>query len=187
MSPQCLPGLRAMDHVGLVVPDLEVALKLFVDALGAQLLFVHGPYRGGADAHLQQRQFERHRRTEVENIAMVRIGPTNFELLQFSAPDQRRDVPRTSDLGGHHVALYVDDIEVAAEHLRAHGVRVLGVPMPLQGPESGPRAVFVFALTNWGLALELVSYPGGKQYEATSELQLFDPRQQSLWNPVVSD
>ena len=178
-----LPGLRAVDHVGLVVPDLAEALALFVDVLGAVPVFEHGPYRGGADPQLQERQFARHPRTEVEKIAMLRIGPLNVELLQFSAPDQRHEVPRTSDLGGHHLALYVDDLDVAVIHLREHGVRVLGEPMPLPGPESGPGARFVFALTSWGLALELVSYPNGKQYEATADGRLFDPREQNTWPP----
>lgn len=151
-----LPGLRRGDHVGLVVPNLEAAVAFFVDVLGGVCALRHGPYRGvPGDPDMQVRQFARHPRTEVDGIAVVHVADTVLELLQFSAPDQRRDVPRTSDLGGHHVAFYVDDIVVAVAHLRRHGVRVLGEPMPLPGPESGPGAQFVFALTPWGLALEL--------------------------------
>jgi glyoxylase I family protein len=161
-----LPGLRRGDHVGVVVPDLDAALALFVDVLGGSCLVRHGPYRGRPDdPGLQERQFARHPRTEVEGIAMVRVADTVVELLQFSAPDQRREVPRTSDLGGHHLAFYVDDMPAAIEHLRSHGVRVLGEPMPLPGPEAGDGALFVFALTGWGLALELVTYPNGKAWQ----------------------
>lgn len=161
-----LPGLRRGDHVGLVVPDLEAALAFFVDVLGGSCLVRHGPYRGRPDdPDLQERQFARHPRTEVEGIAMVQVADTVVELLQFRAPDQRREVPRTSDLGGHHLAFYVEDMPAAIEHLRSHGVRVLGEPMPLPGPEAGDGALFVFALTEWGLPLELVTYPNGKAWQ----------------------
>jgi hypothetical protein len=43
---------------------------------------------------------------------------------------------------------------------------VLGEPMPLPGPEAGRGARFVFALAPWGLALEFVSYPYGKAWQA---------------------
>ena len=164
--PGGLPGLRRADHVGLVVPDLDAAVGFFVDVLGGACVLRHGPYRGvPGDPDLQVRQFARHPRTEVDGIAVVHVADVTLELLQFRAPDQRRDVPRTSDLGGHHLAFYVDDLDAAVEHLRANGVRVLGSPMPLPGPEAGEQARFVFALTPWDLALELVSYPHGKAWQ----------------------
>ena len=43
-------------------------------------------------------------------------------------------MPRNSDIGGHHVALYVDDLDAAIEHLRAHGVH------GLDGPDRQRRA-----------------------------------------------
>lgn len=161
-----LPGLRRGDHVGLVVPDLDAAIEFFERVLDGRCVLRHGPYRGvPEDPEMQVRQFARHARTEVEGIAVVHIADLVVELLQFSAPDQRREPPRTSDAGGHHVAFYVDDLDAAVVHLRACGVRVLGSPMPLPGPESGPQARFVFALAPWGLALEFVSYPHGKAYQ----------------------
>jgi len=167
-------SLRGLDHVGLTVPHLDQAVRFFNEAFDAELLFQHGPYRGRGD--VQERQFARHRDTEVVGIAMLRLGSMNLELLEFTAPDQRREPPRTSDLGGHHLALYVDDLEGAIVELAAHGARVLGKPMALPGPESGPDAWFVFCLTPWGLALELVSYASGKAYEASTARRLFDPR-----------
>lgn len=165
-APAGLPGLRHGDHVGLVVPELEAAIAFFERVLGGRCVLRHGPYRGVSDdPEMQVRQFARHARTEVDGIAIVHVADVVLELLQFSAPDQRHEPPRTSDAGGHHVAFYVDDLGAAVEHLRANGVRVLGSPMPLPGPESGEQARFVFALAPWGLALEFVSYPHGKAYQ----------------------
>jgi catechol 2,3-dioxygenase-like lactoylglutathione lyase family enzyme len=164
--PGVFPGLRRGDHVGLVVPDLEAAIGFFTGVLGGRCVLRHGPYLGSAeDPYLQVRQFARHSGTQVEGIAVVHVADTVLELLQFSAPDQRTDPPRTSDLGGHHLAFYVEDLDVAVGHLRSVGVRVLGAPMPLPGPEAGEGARFVFVLTPWGLALEFVSYPFGKPWQ----------------------
>ena len=107
---------------------------------------------------------------------MLRLGPINIELLQYSSPDQRTQWPSTSDFGGHHVAFYVDDLDAAVERLRSSGIEVLGEPMLLPGPESGPNARFIFFRAPWGLFLELVSYPDGKRYESETERRLFDPR-----------
>lgn len=169
-----LVSVRAADHVGLTVPDLDEAIEFFVDVLGAEHVFTHGPYAGRGE--VTRRQFGRHPDSTVEGIAMVRLGPLNVELLSFFAPDQCDRPPLPSDIGGHHLALYVDDIDAAVHQLRARAVDVLGEPMPLPGPESGPDARFIFFRSPWGLFLELVSYPWGKAYEATTDRRLFDPR-----------
>jgi catechol 2,3-dioxygenase-like lactoylglutathione lyase family enzyme len=171
-----LTGFRAIDHIGLTVPDLDAAIRFFVDLLGAEEFFRHGPY--GPSGEQSQRQFDRHPDSIVEGIAMVRLGPMNIELLQYSSPDQRTQGPGTSDAGGHHIAFYVDDLDDSAERLRSAGVEVLGDPMPLPGPESGPDGRFIFFRTPWGLFLELVTYPSGKDYEGTTDRRLFDPREE---------
>jgi glyoxylase I family protein len=151
-----------VDHVGITVPDLTEAVRFFVDVLGFQELYSHTPSGGRGD--VQARQFDRHPDTEIVGIAMLRLDTVDVELLEFRAPDQRRDYPRTSDWGGAHLALYVDDLDTAVEHLRAQGVDVLGEPMALPGPESGPGNRFVFALGPGRMPVELISYPAGKAY-----------------------
>lgn len=169
-----IPGLRTLDHIGLSVPDLDEACAFFVDVLGAVEVFRHGPY--GPSGESSTRQFDRHPDSVVDGIAMLRLGTVNIELLQYSAPDQATTWPSTSDYGGHHVAFYVDDMDAAVQRLRERGVRVLGEPMSLPGPESGPGARFIFFRAPWGLFCEFVSYPDGKAYETTTELRLVDPR-----------
>ncbi|CAB4990665.1 MAG: VOC family protein [Actinobacteria bacterium] len=167
-------GVRAADHVGLSVPNLDQAVRFFVDVLGAEELFRHGPY--GVSPERSVRQFARHPDSTVDGIAMLRLGPLNIELLQYSSPDQRTEWPSTSDHGGHHVAFYVDDLDAAVADLREAGVEVLGDPMDLAGPEAGPGNRFIFFRAPWGLFLELLSYPGGKAYESQTDRRLFDPR-----------
>lgn len=167
-------GSRGVDHVGLTVPDLDGAIDFFTRVLTAELVFRHGPYRTTGD-HLP-RQFGRHPESTVEGIAMLRLGGTNVELLQYSSPDRVDRPPSLTDAGGHHLAVYVDDLEGAVDRLRRHGCEVLGDPMDLPGPESGPSARFIFFRAPWGLFCELVSYPHGKAYESTTDRRLVDPR-----------
>ena len=70
--------------------------------------------------------------------------------------------PRNSDVGGHHVALYVDDLDAAVAYLREQGVRVLGRADGELGAHEGQR--WVYFLAPWGMQFELVSYPDGKAY-----------------------
>lgn len=176
-----LPGVRTLDHVGLSVPDLEQAARFFVAVLGFEEVYAHAPRHAPGD--VQARQFDRHPDTVLRGIRMLRLGTLNLELLELDAPDQRREAPRTSDWGASHLALYVDDLEAAVEHLHAHGVQVLGEPMDLPGPESGAGNRFVFAVGPGGVTIELVSYPDGKAYERRTERRLFDPRAEPPWRP----
>src|SRR3712207_9078324 len=64
-----------------------------------------------------------------------------------------------------HLAVYVDDLDAATEHLRRHGVSLMSGPNPLPGPEAGEGNRFIYARTPWGLTVELISYPAPMAYE----------------------
>ena len=159
--------------MGLTVPDLTSAIDFFVEVLGAQHVFTHGPYASTPETSAS---LGRPTDSYVSGIAMVHVGSTNIELLQIGSPWSRHDPPRPDDAGGHHLALYVDDIDGAVVTLASSGVDVLAGPMPLPGPESGHGGRFIFFRAPWGIMLELVSYPHGKAYVATTERRLHDPR-----------
>lgn len=168
-------GARGVDHIGLTVPDLDQAVAFFVDVLGATAALRHGPYPSSPDAPTQ---FGRPENSAAVGIAMVRLGGLNVELLEFHSPSASNRRPRPDEAGGHHLALYVDDLEGTVESLRAAGLHVFGAPMALPGPESGPDARFIFFRAPWGLVLELVSYSGGKSYQQGSPEILNDARTQ---------
>jgi hypothetical protein len=71
--------------------------------------------------------------------------------------------PRNSDVGGHHIALYVEDLDAAVADLHRRGLTVLGEPTTSKGPSEGQR--WVYFLSPWGLQCELVSYPNGKAFD----------------------
>ena len=50
---------------------------------------------------------------------------SNIELFSCQSPDQKVVQPKNSDIGGYHIAFYVNDIEAAADCLHA---RILWTP-----------------------------------------------------------
>ena len=130
-----LPGMRRMDHVGFTVPDLEAAHTWLVDVLGATYLYELGPFsHPDEDDDWMVTHLRVHPRATMRNRWYRVGGETMLEVFEYSSPDQRDAIPRNSDIGGHHVALYVDDIDAAIEHLCAHGVEVFDGPTASKGP-----------------------------------------------------
>lgn len=115
-------------------------------------------------------------RKAAMDLAMLRLGPvTNLELFQYSAPDQRRGMPRISDWGGHHLAFHVEDMDEAVAYLRAQpGVRILGEPQPLEAGSTRGDS-WVYFLSPWGMRLELIRMPPGMSYERETTTRLYRP------------
>ena len=171
-----IPSLRGQDHTGITVPDLQAAIDFFVDVVGCELATRFGPFRDDTGSFMAD-TLDVHPRAVIEQIALLRCGMgSNIELFQYSAPDQRTEIPKNSDIGGHHIAFYVDDIETAVAYLKSRGVRVLAGPLPItDGPAAGQTINYFLA--PWGLQLELISYPRGMAYEADGGTVLWSPKQ----------
>ncbi|MEU2993829.1 VOC family protein [Streptomyces griseoincarnatus] len=160
VSSAALPTVRGLDHLAWTVSDLDAAEDFFVRVLGAEplgrtvqdlgdpgLAAAHGVPRGGILHH-----------------CALRAGPTdNIELTHYrGTPGLRPGLPRNSDVGGSHLALYVDDVDAAAAYLAAEpGCTVLGAPETIEeGPLTGDRWVYV--RTSIGLYVEVVRMPDGE-------------------------
>lgn len=165
MSERGLPGLRRLDHVGLAVPDLAQAEAFFCEVLGCETLYEMGELRRPDDWMAEHLNLPVG--SAIRGLKFLRcVDGSHIELLQYDAVDVRPP-PRNTDRGGHHMAFYVDDIDLATAHLRAHGVRVQAQPKAsANGPSAGQR--WVYFLTPWDLQCELVSYPQGKAYQHTA-------------------
>lgn len=161
-SRDCMPGMRGMDHIGFTVPDLAQAVEFFCGILGCEPVYELGRLERQDDWMAQNLNVPP--RTVLRGLKFLRCGNgSNLELFEYEARDQRQQ-PRNSDIGGHHLAFYVDDCHAATEFLKARGVQVLGEPKQSQaGPSAGQT--WVYFLTPWGMQCELVSFPHGKAYE----------------------
>jgi len=173
MSETGLPGLRGTDHIGFTVPDLDEAVDFFVNVIGCEAFYDLGPFR--ADDDWMERQLNVHPRTVMRRLKFLRCRHgSNFEIFEYEAPDQNAAQPKNSDVGGHHLAFYVDDMDTALAYLRDRGVRILGEPVVrTEGPSAGQT--WVYFLTPWGMQLELVSFPDGKGYEKDTDRRLWHP------------
>ena len=159
-----MPGVRGMNHIGLTVPDLNEAVTFFTDVLGCQKATSFGPFRDDEGTFMQD-LLDVDPRAVINEIVLMRCGfGSNIELFDYDAPDQKTVQPRNSDIGGHHIAFYVDDINAAADYLKSKGIRTLMGPLPVnEGPAAGQAIIYFFA--PWGLQFEAISFPNGMAYE----------------------
>ena len=157
-----IPGLTRLDHVGFTVPDLEAARTWLIDVLGCEYMYSLGPFVSDDDWMAEHLNVDP--RAVMRQLHFFRCGgQAIFEVFQYEAPEQQVTPPRNSDVGGHHVALYVADLDAAVAYLREAGVRILGDPTTSRGPSEGQR--WVYFLSPWGMQFELVSYPHGKAFD----------------------
>jgi catechol 2,3-dioxygenase-like lactoylglutathione lyase family enzyme len=150
------PRFLAVDHVSRTVPDIQAAIAFYTDAFGASVLFQIGPLDAadmpvGADG---KDWMETHVGVKGAKLtlAMLQLAPNlKVQLIQYDKPADRKQVmPRNCDLGGHHLALLVEDIDAAAAWLEQKGCTVLeAIPM-----DAGKKNIYV--ADPWGHQFELV-------------------------------
>ncbi|MGB3391942.1 MAG: VOC family protein [Stenotrophomonas sp.] len=169
-----LPGLRGLEHIGFTVPDLDAATRFFVDVIGCTLVYALGPIED-REGDWMPRHMNVPASAVVRELRFFRCGHgSNFELFEYQVEGQATQPPRNCDVGGHHLAFYVDDFDAALQHLRERGVRILGEPtVRSSGPSAGQT--WVYFMTPWGMQLELVSFPNGKGYEKDAPVKLWNP------------
>ena len=116
-------SLKRMDHVSVVVDDLEAAKAFFVE-LGMEL---------DGEAPIEGRWVDRVNGLDGVrvDIAMMRTpdGHGQLELTKFHAPATISAEPKNAPpntLGLRSVMFAVDDIEEVLARLRPHGAELLG-------------------------------------------------------------
>lgn len=114
--------VRHVDHVGIVVDDLEAGMAFFVD-LGFTMMgrtTVEGEW---VDRILGLKDVR-------SEIAMVQApdGQVNIELSKFHSP-VNAEGPRSASVtafGLHHIALVVDDLDEILATLKQKGRELVG-------------------------------------------------------------
>lgn len=174
-SAEPIPGMLGHDHTGVTVPNIKEAIAFFTDIVGCKEAMSFGPFSDDKGTFMQD-LLNVHPRAKIHQITMMRCGNgSNIELFQYESPDQQNAIPKNSDIGGHHIAFYVEDINAAAKYLKDNGVKTLMGPLPVdQGPAAGQSILYFF--TPWGLQLELISYPNGMAYEKDGGTILWSPK-----------
>jgi catechol 2,3-dioxygenase-like lactoylglutathione lyase family enzyme len=174
MPQGTMPGVAGVEHIGFTVPDIEEATSFLVDLLGCEVIYSGMAY--AAEDNWMEEHLNVHPRAKIEAIRFLRCGNgSNLELFQYSAPDQKINIAKTSDPGAFHPAFYVDDIDAAYRYLSDRGVRTFGAPSAIeQGPGKGMTWLIFEA--PWGMQMELVSHAGPPGQLGTPRDRLWHPR-----------
>ena len=174
---ETLPTMRGVDHVGVTVFDSKPAIAFFETVLGCKAMVSFGPFRDDKGDFMKN-LLNVHPRAVINKITLVRCGNgSNVELLEYRAPDQKKARPKNSDLAGHHIAFYVDDMKAAVDYLKKTGVKTFLGPLTVKdGPAAGQTILYFVA--PWGLQMELISYPKGMAYEKMGKGKLWSPKDQ---------
>lgn len=177
-SADTIPGMRGHDHTGITVPDMKQAVDFFTDVVGCKKAMSFGPFADDKGTFMQD-LLGVNPKAVIQEITMVRCGTgSNIELFKYTAPDQKDLTPKNSDIGGFHIAFYVDDVAAAKAYLDDKGVKTRLGPLPVkEGPAAGQTILYFQA--PWGLQLEAISYPQGMAYEKGAETVLWSPKDPS--------
>ena len=111
-----------LNHVAIAVPDLEAAIRVYRDTLGAKVSpTVDQPEHGVTTVFI-----------ELPNTKIELLHPLGEKspIANFLA--------RNADGGIHHVCYEVEDIYAARDKLKAQGARVLGDGNPKIGAHDKP-------------------------------------------------
>ena len=131
-----------IDHIGVLVGDLDEAVALYSERLGMPVV---------------------HRETVAEQgveAVLLDVGVNHVELLRPLSPDTAvgKYLERNGP-GMHHVAYATDDIESAMDSVRAAGLRLID-----ESPRAGIRGssvAFLHPKSTGGVLTELVQAAEG--------------------------
>lgn len=130
-----MPKIKKINHVAVVVSDIDSALTFWRDQLGL-----------GLD-HIEAVP------SQASRVAFMSIGESEVELVQPTDPESGLGkFLEKSGEGLHHLCIEVDDIVGMLSHLKNKGVRLINEE-PLQLP--GRRMAFIHPKAANGVLIEL--------------------------------
>ena len=137
--------IKRIDHIAIVVEDIQAALGFWRDTLGLDLSHL-------ADVPEQQ-----------ATIAFLPTGDSQVELVQPTTTDSglARYLTKRGP-GIHHICFEVDDIVQTLAGLKARGVRLID-ETPKTG-SGGKRLAFVHPESTNGVLVELYEMPAETEY-----------------------
>jgi methylmalonyl-CoA/ethylmalonyl-CoA epimerase len=139
--------LYEVDHIGIVVPDLEAAARFYRDVLGCAVSEAVTPEGQGISV-----VFVPFGNTRIELLApTVDHSPIAHVLEDHTVNDFLKRQPGG---GIHHVCYVVDDLLAVRDRLRGAGLRVLGSGEPIIGA-SGLPILFLDPQNASGTLIEL--------------------------------
>ncbi|MBI5957725.1 MAG: methylmalonyl-CoA epimerase [Chloroflexi bacterium] len=132
--------IKRINHIAIVVEDLDSALAFWRDAMGLPV------------AKTEENPGEN------VDIAFLPVGESEIELLKPT--DTESGIGKylaKKGQGMHHMCIEVEDIDATMQRLAAHGVQMINdVP---RVREEGTRYAFVHPKSAGGVLVELYELP----------------------------
>lgn len=131
-----MPKIKRIDHIAIVVEDIEAALGFWRDTLGLEL------------AHIEDVAEQK------SIVAFLPTGGSEVELVKPTTDDSgvARYLQKRGP-GMHHICFEVEDIEAALAQMKEKGVRLIN-ETPLIG-SGGKKIAFVHPESTHGVLVEL--------------------------------
>ena len=135
-----MPAIKRIDHIAVVVDNLEAALAFWREALGLEL-----------DHTLDVPN-------ENAIVAFLPVGDSEIELVKPTLADSGlgRYLEKRGP-GMHHICLEVDDIEGVMTHLKEKGIELINETPRLAA--NGKKYAFVHPKSAFGVMIELYEVP----------------------------
>ena len=130
--------IKKINHVGLVVNNIEKALDLYVNTLGFKPSKIRTAKEDGI------------------NTVMVSLGEVTLELMEPIDPQGGvQKFLETRGEGIHHISLEVDDIKEERSSLESKGIQLIG-----KEPRyfEGALVSFVHPRSTRGVLIELLQW-----------------------------
>jgi methylmalonyl-CoA/ethylmalonyl-CoA epimerase len=132
--------VKRIDHIAILVEDLDEALSFWRDTLGVDLTFVED---------LPE---------EHAKVAFLPVGESDVELIKPTTEDSGlAKYLAKHGPGLHHICLEVEDIEGILDELKEQSVQLIN-ETPLTG-SSGERYAFIHPKGAYGVLIELYELP----------------------------
>lgn len=124
--------IKAINHSGLVVADLERSLAFYRDVIGMRVT------RTVDRSGLPISQIVGYDATHIIGAHMSSGSGPTLELIQYLHPFTSEKVTSERNaLGASHIAFEVNDIHSAYETLKANGAQIMNPPAELEPGRSG--------------------------------------------------
>ena len=135
-----MPTIKRIDHVAIVIEDIEPALGFWRDALGLDVSQIE-------DIPAEQSQ-----------IVFLPLGSSEIELVKPTTEDS--GLARYLDKRGpgmHHICLEVDDIEAMIAQLKSKGIELIQETASVG--MDGRKYAFIHPKSSSGVLVELYELP----------------------------
>jgi methylmalonyl-CoA/ethylmalonyl-CoA epimerase len=131
-----MPTIKRINHVAVVVDDMEKSLSFWRDALGIEM-------QGLRDVPAEQSQ-----------VAFLPLAGSEVELVHPTSADSgiAKYLAKRGP-GMHHICLEVDDINGMLAQLKSRGIRLIN-EQPRQASD-GKKYAFVHPESTGGVLVEL--------------------------------